>query len=227
MAEQRKEIGEYNSPEWINNRRINYTIIRMMWDAMYGNFGICRVRGCEDDRESLTGTFEISKYKWDAMIAGTGKNSYGNKSQKLFHRLEQKTGIPHQVFTGEERICLNEESFDKALERRFVNDEDDENYSKYRNMKKKIFQSLKNMEPDYDANKTLFLVWYFIKYKVPYIASVRSGSELIQFSSVLQRIQIKYLKRLSLSDLQEYQKILKQQLELVSAVIVYKLNGET
>ena len=89
-----------------------------------------------------------------------------------------------------------------------------------------MFQSFKNMEPDYDKNRTLYLIWHFIKYKEPFVASVKSGSEFKQLSMMLNRIQIKHMDRTAIDELKKYREALKRQYELVSAVIIYRTEKE-
>lgn len=216
--------SKYNSNEWRANRRINYMLIRKIWDAINGGLGHCGVRGFENERTSLTGMFETSKYKWDGMISG---DIHIHSSEAQPKRLEKKTGIPQKVFTGEERIVLMDDEYNQALERQYVKEDSSSAWKKeYKAIKRRMFQSFKNMEPDYDKNRTLYLIWHFIKYKEPFVVSVKSGSEFKQLSMTLNRIQIKHMDRTAIDELKKYREALRRQYDLVSAVIIYRTEKE-
>ena len=88
--EQAKKAAEKKEQE--KNRKINFFIMRYMWQA---------IRGRNAD-ESIYLAFNMSRERYTRVIE-TGTVRYGKKELDF---LKAKTGIPKEIFTGEKRFAF-------------------------------------------------------------------------------------------------------------------------
>lgn len=94
QKEREKEKKKAEEARRLKNRRINYFVMRYMWQVVRGRSG--------DD--TIYNAFGMSRERY-TRILDTGKVRYRkNELEELVHH----TGIPRTIFTGEERYtCLN------------------------------------------------------------------------------------------------------------------------
>jgi len=234
-------VNECNKSDYIKNRRINYTIIRRMWDVFNNGIGAQVVKGHEHDKESLMGTFEISKSKLNEICDAYEGNLHFNTYSK---RMEEKTGIPQKVFTGEIKISLNED-LDKNWEKYFIfKDRLAEKRAEAKKLKKPIpakddFQKtfendlfnylntmnqkgLKAVLLNNNENLNLFLVYNFIREKEKYYLDIASEEDFDHTVDLLNKVDIDKMELFNNDTLERYLDTLKKQYELASAVLVYR-----
>ena len=87
-------VSELNEQKKQFNRRVNYFIMRYMWQVIHG-----RSRG---DGDTIYDAFNTSRERYTRII-NTGVVRYGRNE---LADLQQITGLRKEIFTGEERfIC--------------------------------------------------------------------------------------------------------------------------
>lgn len=232
--EQDKKAAERNEQE--KNRKINFFIMRYMWQAIRG-------RSAE---ESIYLAFNMSRERYTRILE-TGKVGYG-KNEVTF--LWEKTGIPQEIFTGEIRFTFPDKQgndtitdvewkrlFDlremrktkragmKAKESRgTLKDADREDYnqsqSEYKEAERAIEEKLQKAPRKGDS--PFHRLCSFLK------NGYGSRLEVLQeVKQALTRIKVTLLDECSKSELQELHKALTQKAKTVNAVFVYRgLKGD-
>ncbi len=215
------------------NRRINYTIIRILWDCVKHSFGVKKVKGNENNKDSFMGMFELSKPKLDKLTSKYAGNAF---LISYSEKLQIKTGVPSEFFYGQR--CLSITGFGKEKWEKYFKEKDE--YQDYKNearskktteptkpvsIKKheqELRKYLKELEPDIqDTQKIegqieIYMLKYFIKYGEAYKNAYDIKIE--KLSEELKTVDIDYFVNTRQRVLDDYVEVLSEHIECIKAV---------
>ncbi len=231
QKQREKEKKQAEDARRLKNRKINFFIMRFMWQEVKG-------RSAEN---TIYRSFGMSRERYTRII-DTGKARYRNNEVE---DLEHHTGIPRKIFTGEERYtCQNmrgEEIISSATWDDFVN-------RRYRRiiLNEKLKKSMENGEADENIEKALATAKENYKVIEKQVEeqikkATRKGDTSFHrlctflkngYGIRLERLQDVYsalnymgfdlLNECSKAELNQLAKALSQKMKMVNAVLLYR-----
>lgn len=101
--------------KYMLQRSYNYDLIKKMWKKQYGSMGENKVKGKENDFNSLYAVLEYSKDTLRGIVEGN--YTYDNaKVEKNAASVEKKTGIVKEYLTGRNLITLQDISKEEVYQ---------------------------------------------------------------------------------------------------------------
>ena len=107
-------IAEVLDEQQVRQRIINIKIIKAIWKSLYGNYGINKIQGNENDLDSFYVAVRMSKETIRQIEMGGG-NFKVSAVYKHARQVEMNTGISSAYLCGEESLLFEEMKKGKIL----------------------------------------------------------------------------------------------------------------
>ena len=205
-------VSELNEQKKQFNRRVNYFIMRYMWQVIHG-----RSRG---DGDTIYNAFNTSRERYTRII-NTGVVRYGRNE---LADLQQITGLRKEIFTGEERFICPYKGENGEVH---ITEQDWKDWDKERKegqekvVQKKIWECLKKVSRTNIENREFYRLCFYLKNMEP-APSKTSPETLRHIMTEINQLSFSLLDGCQVGQLQKLQKLLKEKNALISSMIVYK-----
>ena len=217
IQEKQKQENEQKERERKQfNRRVNYFIMRYMWQVIHG-----RKRSDED---TIYHAFDTSRERYTRII-DTGNVRFGKTE---LEDLQQITGLSKDIFTGETRfVCPYVQKRGNEQIRVEITEEDwrawaaERESGRERKQQKEICKALQRVSTTNMENRDFYRLCFYLKNMEP-APSRTSPDTLRDIVTVINRLSFPLLDGCQVAQLQGLQKLLKEKNVLISSMIVYK-----
>ena len=205
-------VSELNEQKKQFNRRVNYFIMRYMWQVIHG-----RSRG---DGDTIYDAFNTSRERYTRII-NTGVVRYGRNE---LADLQQITGLRKEIFTGEERFICPYKGENGEVQ---ITEQDWKDWDKERKegqekvVQKRICECLKKVSTTNIENIEFYRLCFYLKNMEP-APSKTSPETLRHIMTEINQLSFSLLDGCQVGQLQKLQKLLKEKNALISSMIVYK-----
>lgn len=205
-------VSELNEQKKQFNRRVNYFIMRYMWQVIHG-----RSRG---DGDTIYDAFNTNRERYTRII-NTGVVRYGRNE---LADLQQITGLRKEIFTGEERFICPYKGENGEVQ---ITEQDWKDWDKERKegqekvVQKRICECLKKVSTTNIENREFYRLCFYLKNMEP-APSKTSPETLRHIMTEINQLSFSLLDGCQVGQLQKLQKLLKEKNALISSMIVYK-----
>jgi hypothetical protein len=220
MAEEENKSGPWDGMTTKErNRRVNYFIMRYMWQV---------IRGRNPD-DTIYLAFDTSRERYTRII-NTGTVRYGVGE---LDGLQQLTGLRREIFTGEARFeCPYQVQVGKAEKSSLTENQwramfnwRDATKRKGRgaadNKQSEICKALSEVARTDISNNDFYRLCYFIKNNRA--APIRALSDQVRgVETVIRGLSFEMLDECDLSQLNALMKLMKSKTNLINGIIIYK-----
>ena len=230
--EKEKKEKEQHEKECRFNRRVNYFIMRYMWQVVCGR----------NPDDTIYMAFNMSRERYTRII-NTGVVRYAKGE---LDSLSQITGIRKEIFSGEKRFqCLHKvntpqkEKTEAILNNKEVKDtkkiditgeEWDALFTWRKNRKKeegedtpqeKIYKLLKRVNRSDVENWDFYRLCYFLKERRPAPLKV-TAEQIRDIEKAIRGLTFSMMDRCDIGQLLRLKKLIKEKEQLITGIIVYK-----